>query len=186
MSLLLLLSLILAPYPQASAYAVEDVRARESTLKAAYLFQLANFVDWPEGRTPGNGGERPLRLCILGDDPFGDAIDGIAGKKARGRQLALERFADSEGVESCDVLFVSASASAELDGIFDLAAGANVLTVGDSKDFARSGGMVGLVVKGGKLRLEVNLGAAQEAGLKISAKLLELSQIVKHRKNGRT
>ncbi len=184
MSLLLLLSLIFAPYPQATAYAVDDVRARESTLKAAYLFQLANFVDWPEGRTPGNGGDQPLRLCILGEDPFGSAIDGIAGKKAGGRQLALERFATADGVEGCDVLFISASESADLAGVFELVAGANVLTVGDSKDFARSGGMVGFVVKGGKLRLEVNLGAAQEAGLKISAKLLELSQIVQHRKTG--
>ncbi len=186
MTLLLLLSLIFAPHPQAAAYAADDVRAQESTLKAAYLFQLANFVDWPEGRTPGSGGDEPLRLCILGDDPFGSAIDKVAGKKARGRQLAVERFAAAEGVEGCDVLFISDSESAELDRILDLVAGANVLTVGDAKDFARCGGVVGLVVKGGKLRLEVNLGAAQEAGLKISAKLLELSQIVKNRKIGMT
>lgn len=176
---LLVLALVLAPLPGAFAFAAGDVRAPESTLKAAYLYQLVNFVDWPE-----DGGDRPLRLCILGEDPFGAAIDVIAGKEVRGRPLALERLASAEGMESCHLLFISASEAGELGGILDHLAGASVLTVGDSKDFAESGGMVGFVVKADKLRLEVNLGAVQEAGLKISAKLLELSQIVKNRKKG--
>ena len=61
-SRLLVLGLLFACLPQAAAHAVDDVRAPESTLKAAYLFQLANFVDWPEGRTPEDGGERPAAI----------------------------------------------------------------------------------------------------------------------------
>ena len=124
-------------------------------------------------------------MCILGEDPFGSAIDYIVEKTSKGRRFSLNRFASPESLGSCHVLFISASESGGLDAILDGLRGSSILTISDLEGFARCGGMIGLVVnRKGKVDLEVNLGAAERAGLQISAKLLELSEIVKGKKRG--
>ncbi len=174
--MLALLGLLLAaPYSSLAAQA-----PREYTLKAAYVYRIAQFVDWPE-----NGSEAgPLGICILGEDPFGSAIDYIQERTARGRRFSLSRFASPESINGCHLVFISASESGRLDAILSRLEGRSVLTVSDVADFARCGGMVGLVDRQGKVGLEINRVAAEAAGLQISAKLLELSRIVKHRKKG--
>ncbi len=174
--MLLLLGLLLtAPYSSLS----EEV-SREYMIKAAYVFRIAQFVDWPEsGATAA-----PLGVCILGEDPFGSAIDYIVEKTSRGRRFSLRRYASSESLGGCHVLFISASETTRLETILSGLEGRSVLTVSDAAEFARCGGMVGLVNRQGKVSLEINQGAAEAAGLQISAKLLELSRIVKPKKKG--
>ncbi len=172
----LLLGLLLtAPYSS-----LAEEASREYMLKAAYVYRIAQFVEWPE-----NGAtSAPLGVCILGEDPFGSAIDYIEEKTSRGRRFALHRFARSESLGGCHVLYISASESARMESILDGLEGRSVLTVSDADEFARCGGMVGLVNRQGKVSLEINQGAAEAAGLSISAKLLELSRVVKEKKKG--
>jgi hypothetical protein len=66
----------------------------------------------------------------------------------------------------------------ELREILSGLRGRSILTVGDSKNFAAQGGMIGLLVENEGVRFEVNLGAANEAHLKISSKLLSLAKVV--------
>jgi hypothetical protein len=54
-----------------------------------------------------------------------------------------------------------------------------VLTVGESDGFAALGGVIGFKLEGGRVRLEVNVGAAEQSKLRISSKLLSLAHIVK-------
>ncbi len=174
--MLVLLGLLLtAPYSS-----LAEEASREYTLKAAYVYRIAQFVDWPE-----NGSESSqLDVCILGEDPFGSAIDYIQGRISGGRRFSLSRFDSPEGLGGCHVLFISTSESGRLDAILERLEGRSVLTVSDVDDFARCGGMVGLVKRQGKVGLEINRAAAEAAGLQISAKLLELSRIVKQKKEG--
>ncbi len=174
--MLLLLGLLLNAPPSSFA---EEV-SREYTLKAAYVYRIAQFVDWPEtGAAPSS-----LGVCILGTDPFGSAIDYIEEKTSRGRRFSLHRFASRESLGDCQMLFISASEADRMETILDGLAGHSVLTVSDAEDFARCGGMIGLVNRQGRVGLEINRKAAEAAGLQISAKLLELSRIVKQKKQG--
>ena len=52
------------------------------------------------------------------------------------------------------------------------------LTVSDAENFARRGGMIRFVNENNKVRLRINVGAAREAGLTISSKLLRPAEIV--------
>jgi len=176
----LLLSAILAAAPLSFA----EEPPLEYVLKAAYVYRITQFVDWPGEKAAGDASPS-FGVCILGDDPFGQTIDYIEEKQSRGRRFSLERLRKLEDAKSCQVLFISASERGSLDGILDGLEGRGILTISDLKGFARSGGMIGLVVnRKGKVDLEINLGAAEEAGLQISAKLLELSDIVEGRKRG--
>jgi hypothetical protein len=56
--------------------------------------------------------------------------------------------------------------------------GSAVLTVGESSDFAESGGMIRFCMDGNKIRFEINLAAVNAAKLKMSARLLTLAKAV--------
>jgi hypothetical protein len=52
------------------------------------------------------------------------------------------------------------------------------LTVGETDHFAQQGGVIGFIKREGKVRLEINLEAARQAGLQLSSKLLSVADSV--------
>ncbi len=56
---------------------------------------------------------------------------------------------------------------------------AGVLTVSDIPQFSQRGGMIQFVVVGNKVRFEVNLTSAQDAGLTLSSDLLKVAVAVR-------
>jgi hypothetical protein len=157
--------------------AVATAASLEYKVKAAYLYNLLLFVRWPESGSSDDL-RSPVRVCLLGRDPFGDAIDPIVQRKVGKRPIALLRLADHRDTSGCHLVFVGSSEKARLSRLLRALRDNNVLSVGDMEGFARRGGMVGLVLKGGKVRLEINRTAAREAGLRLSAKLLEVASAV--------
>jgi hypothetical protein len=75
---------------------------------------------------------------------------------------------------ACKVLFVAASqkgASKNLPSV-----GPGVLTVGEGDSFMRDGGMITFVIEGRRVRFDINLAVAENAGLKLSSKLLSVAR----------
>ncbi len=152
--------------------------AGEYQVKAAFLFNFAKFVEWPAGsfKNPSDG----IHICILGDDPFGTALSGLlAGQKINARPLIGAHFSEVKEVIGCQILFISTSERKNLRNILAAAAGGGILTVGEWDNFALDGGMIGFRLKDGKVRLEINLKATENAQVQISSKLLSLAQIIK-------
>ncbi|MCZ6453685.1 MAG: YfiR family protein [Alphaproteobacteria bacterium] len=147
--------------------------SREYLIKAAILYNFAKFASWPETVFSHPGA--PLRICVLGDDPFGAALETLHGKQVRGRPLATARIADVHDTPQCHILFVSASEEARLAQILDYVGQMPILSVADIGRFADSGGIIALKEIDNRSRIEVNLAAAKQAGLKLSSKLLRLA-----------
>lgn len=143
----------------------------EYEVKAAFLYNFTRFVSWPaKADSPG-----PLEICVFGDDPFGDLLEPMQGRKSQGRDIQL-RYPDSPAeLVGCSVLFVAQSQSRNLSDVLELARRHGMLTVSDLEEFTRRGGMVGYVKQGNVIRFEINLEAASEAGLTINSRLLELA-----------
>lgn len=168
-----------AKIPSAAAIDVPaDTAAlsREYLIKAAILFNFAKFASWPE-TTFGYPGA-PLRICVLGDDPFGPALDSLHGKQVRNRPLATARIGTLEEAPQCHILFVSSSEEANLPAILDYVGKLPILTVADIGRFANTGGIIALKEVNNRSRIEINLDAAEQAGLKLSSKLLRLADTV--------
>lgn len=149
----------------------------EYQVKAVFLFNFSQFVDWPPAAFAD--GRSPLVIGVLGRDPFGAMLDEIvSGETVNGRPLAVRRYESVEQVDACHILFIDRSRDPLLDA--DLAAlkGRSILTVGDFEGFAQRGGIVRFATVGNKIRLRVNLAAAQQAKLTISSKLLRPAEIV--------
>ena len=160
-----------------SPMCAQSAPAGEYQVKAAFLYNFAKFVEWP----PGSFADRaaPLRICVLGQDPFGEELRNIASDKIiNGRRLVVDEVADLMAARSCHILFIASSKKAEMKQIIESLRGADVLTVGDTKGFAKMGGMINLVLDDDRVRFEVNQTAAEQTGLRISFKLLRVAVLV--------
>ncbi len=153
-------------------------QAGEYVVKAAFLYNFAKFVTWPEDWDYSDTYEPSIILTILGKDPFGDAIDTIRGKLIRGKKLEITKVDRVEQIGKCHILFISSSETVQLDRILRYVSSYNVLTVSDMKKFAERGGMVHLVKDGKKVRFIINSNHIRKAGLRISSQLLKLAEIV--------
>jgi uncharacterized protein DUF4154 len=152
----------------------------EYQVKAAFLYNIGKFVEWPQPAFPDS--VAPFVIGILGKDPFGAEIDrAIAGKTLQGRPVRLQRFTDVRGIVRCHILFVSSSERERLPAVFQAIAGWPVLVVGESEEFLAAGGSVAFVVEERKVRFDIDLTAAEGAGLKISSRLLKLARNVERR-----
>jgi hypothetical protein len=149
---------------------------REHRVKAVFLFNFAQFVDWPEEAF--DGPKDSLVVGILGDDPFHEFLDEVVkGESVREHPIVIKRFRRIEDVKVCHVLFIGADEAAHLDGTVAALKARKILTVGESRDFLAHGGMILLVNEGGRVRFKVNLDALQEANLSVSSKLLRLAEV---------
>jgi len=150
----------------------------EYEAKAAFLFNFVKFVEWPsQSFADANS---PLIIGVVGDDSSSAVIDRIiSGKTANGKRLVVKRFSNFRALTQCHIVFVRSS---ERDRIRQTlaAAGEGALTVGETERFAESGGMINLIIVDGRLELEINQSTAERAGLKISAKLLNLARVIRN------
>ena len=149
----------------------------EYRLKAAFLYNFAQFVSWP--RQAFAEAQTPLVIGVLGDDPFGADLDEtVRGELVNGRPLTVRRFRKVEDVGNCHVLFVSRSEADRAGQIFASLKGRGILTVGDAEVPAMRGAMIRFVMEKNKVRLKINAEAAKAAQLTISSKLLRAADIV--------
>lgn len=151
--------------------------SREYLIKAALLYNFAKFATWPAEAF--RDARAPLRVCILGADPFGVALESIDGKRIRNRRLVTARIDEVGGAERCHVLFVSASERDRLTSILESIREQPILTVADMPWFARFGGIIALKVVQDRSRFEINIDAANDVGLSLSSRLLRLADIVR-------
>ena len=165
-----------APAVQAEANSAKASASREHRIKAAFLYNFAKFTVWPA--TAFADDKAPLRLCVLGDDPFDGALAALEGRTVKNRPIVASRPASGDPLGQCHLLFISASEHGRLGTILESLRGMPVLVVGDTPHFASSGGTIRLEIVGNKVRFEINVGAAHHAKLKLDSRLLRLGRIV--------
>lgn len=157
-----------------------DVRAnltREYDLKAAFLFNFAQFVEWPaEAFAEASS---PFVICILGEDPFGGSLEEIIAHEAiHGRKIVVRRHRNVEEISTCHILYVSASETPKVDHVLAALDGRPILTVGETDLFSTHDGIIQFRIVESRLRLRINVAAARMANLSISSQLLRQSEIV--------
>lgn len=151
--------------------------SREWELKAAFLYKFTQFVDWPGEVFPAT--DSRFVIGVLGADPFGTVLDeAVRNETVRGRKLTVERYRRVEDVKACHILFISASEAPRLNRILATLKEQPILTVADFEGFTPKGGMIRFLTESNKTRLRINAGAAKDAKLTISSKLLRMAEIV--------
>jgi len=148
----------------------------EYQVKATFLYHFSKFVDWPASTFKATNGH--LRICVMGKDPFGQSLDvTLANKSVRDHPFEIRRNPPTTELQHCHLLYLPASASSLIRALRHQVAKENVLTVGETLDFMRQGGMVQVFFDNQKIRFTVHTDAVNQTNLKISSKLLRLAKI---------
>lgn len=157
-----------------------DANSSEYQVKAVLLFNLTQFVEWPESAFPD--ANAPVVIGILGkNDPFGKILDDVVrGEKVNGRPIRVERFQKVEDIKKCHVVFITEAEQKNVQKLFAKLGNEPVLTVADVEDFNSRGGMVSLFRnRENRIRLKINPEAVKAQNLSMSSKLLRVADIVR-------
>jgi hypothetical protein len=157
------------------AESCDAVRA-EAEIKAAFVFNFAKFVQWPESAF--SRPQSPILLCLIGNDGSDAAFAAVDHKIAQGREVQVRRQVRLEDARSCHILYIAETERARLAPALQAVAGASVLTISDADRFAENGGVIGLYRLDDRMQFAVNLERARGASLQISSQLLKLARIV--------
>lgn len=152
-------------------------QSKEYQIKAAFLLNFTQFVNWPAAAFTSSNA--PLCIGVLGDDPFGSALENtVRGESIQDHRLSIRRGRRVEDLADCQMVFVSGSEHKHLKEILAKIDSRPVVTVGDMAGFAKDGGTIGFYREENKVRFEINPQAARQSGLRISSQLLGLGKIV--------
>ncbi len=168
------------PLLLASAFfcSAQNPISKEYQVKAAFLFNFTQFVEWPQNALLND--DTPLVVGVLGENPFGSYLEEIINNETvESHPLTIQYYSEVSAIENCHILFVGADKMEEMELMSDSFKSKNVLTVGDTDDFIYRGGVIRLFIEKGKIQLQINIKAAKASELKISSKLLRLAQIEK-------
>lgn len=165
--LVLAMGLALASFSHAANSAAE--------IKTAFIYNFAKFVEWPRSAFTEDHG--PLQLCS-----WGQVLEGklqlLSGREAQGHQIRVRNHDSLEGLQGCHILVLGTMSDSQRTQLLQAVARSPILTISDSGDFTEQGGMIGLFVAANRVQFSVNLNAAHTAGLKMSARMLQLAHSV--------
>jgi hypothetical protein len=149
-------------------------------VKAVFIFNFAQSVEWP---APAFENENsPVVIGIVGDrnNPVAEALEQVVkNEKIRNRSFSIVYYPDVASARKCHILYFASGVSAPSPRIFADLQQRSILTIGETEDTLRNGGVIRFVTER-TIRLRIHLKAARASGLTISSKLLRLAEVVNY------
>lgn len=173
LSLTIALAMLL---PASGSLRAQPSGSTEYLLKAAFLYNIAKFVEWPA--TPSSDTHAPLTFCTVGE-AFDGAIESVEGKQVQGHPIAIKRDPSIQSAKDCHLLFISETALGKSAILLDAVKDSPVLTVCDIRRCTDRGFMVNLQLTDNKVAIEINVEAVQHSRIKVSSQLMKLARLVK-------
>lgn len=136
-------------------------------VKASYLLNLLRFIEWPSDVFGADG---KLNLCVYGATSL-DAFYALHGELVGERTVSVERVGNisDRRINKCHILVVSGEKP-----LLSVPIGRGLLTVGEADGFTARGGIINLLLIGGRVRFELNAEMALACGFSIDPKLTRL------------
>lgn len=171
-ALFILASVVLRPI---AARAGEVRQPTEQEVKVALLYKFAKFVEWSEA---GMRDASTFRICILGHNPFGEALRLLENKRIKDLPLEVHYARELVEARACHIVFVGRDWAARFDEVLASLGSRGVLFVGDVSGFAHRGGVLEFSLDNGRVGFAINPDAARREGLAVSSKLMRLARVV--------
>ncbi len=152
----------------------EAQASREYQLKAVFLYNFAQFSEWPKDAF--ESANSPLVIGILGNDPFGRTLDEtVNGETVNSRHILIEHYRRAEDIKACHILFINQTEARQMDEIVNSLKGKPILTVCDSDNAAFAHSIICFAVENNKVHFRINQEAAKAANITLSSKLLRVA-----------
>ena len=170
------IAMLLAANEVVRAEPDDSATASEYQLKAAFVYNFAKFVEWPEGA----GAVDTVNLCVSGPEvAYATEVRVVSGKKLKGHPVTVRWLhSPADVAQQCQILFVASPGGELVRQTLAAVRDGPVLTVGECPGFLKAGGMINFLLRDSRVRFEINLAAARKAHLTISSELLRLATYV--------
>ena len=151
-----------------------DTTVGEAQAKAAFLFNVVKFVQWPPSEMPAD----TVVIGLVSRDSFRRTLESVInGKTVNGRSVVVRELHDEEEARGCQIVFFDeASDGPRRNEILKRVREGAVLTVGETSKFLAEGGLIRLYIEGDRLRFQIDPVGVQLSGLKVSAQLMSLAK----------
>jgi hypothetical protein len=151
----------------------------EHEVKAAIVYRVAKFIDWPAQSFAD--AQAFFEICVVGSAGVLQAFEPLNGRTLNGHPVAVRRVTgDMLDLQRCHAAYFPADAEGDVDYALSKLRALPVLTVGEGEHFARRGGILALTMRDQRVRFALNLRTSKQAGLTVSAQLLQLADVVGH------
>jgi hypothetical protein len=149
----------------------------EQSIKAAYLYKFAAYVEWPDGAFATESG--PLVIGVHGADFLADELRKMTVERTiGGRPIAVRSVQPFDPLDDVHILFVSAASARSLSPLAEAARTHSVLMVTESGDALERGSVINFHPVDQRIRFDVSLESADRNRLKLSARLLAVADHV--------
>jgi hypothetical protein len=171
---LFLLPMWLMAFPASAAGEGEDL---EHSVKAAFLYKFASYVEWPANASPK--AETPIAIAVTGSEVIAAELSRlVANRTAQGRPIVVKRLAPGDPLAGVHILFVGPGEVERLAQWARDAQAHSTLVVTDSRGALERGSTINFVLADRRVRFEISLDAAEKSSLKLSSRLLAVAQRV--------
>ncbi len=176
-SKILIVSIILSMFYTCTGTNAWAEEIEEYAVKAAFVFNFIKFIQWP--KTSFSHDDSPYKLCFIGDAAVAEQFKKLDGALDGARKISVTHLFSIKKCKKCNILFISRNADKLfMEKIISRVKGKPVLTIGETKDFTKFGGIINFFLTNNRLHFEININAADQQGLKFSSRLLKLAVIV--------
>jgi hypothetical protein len=152
-------------------------RASERTIKAAFLYKFAEYVDWP--MPPGESSDSPFTIGVLGSGALAeDLLRMTADRTVDERPVRVRSVTPNEAIDDLQVLFIAGEERGQLSTLLSSAKGRPILTVTETTGALSDGSIINFTVMGERIRFEISLAAAESSRLRLSSRLLAVAEHV--------
>jgi hypothetical protein len=157
------------------SYRTNAQTAREYEVKAIFLYNFVQFVEWPPSAFEDPSS--PIRIGILGANPLGRTLEEtVKNETVRNRKVVILQARQIDELKNCHMAFIARGEKGKLAEVISVVDSRPILTVSEVDGFLQMGGIVNFYLDGKKIRFEVNPETAQRQQLKISSELLALGK----------
>jgi hypothetical protein len=160
-------------------FGAEDASVSDQRIKALFLLRVAEYVEWSSS-SPAADKSKPFIIGILGKANFERVLEAELPNvpSLKGKPVKLLFAVSVSRLDTCNVVFISATEQDRLEDLLAYLKGKPILTLGDTPEYAKKGVMFNMQVREGKFSFELNLKTLRAAGLRVESRVQARALIV--------
>ena len=141
-------------------------------VQAAFLYHFGKFIDWPKGAMPAD----TFTIAVLDAKPVADELRQLAPERSvQNRTLQVREVRSVDEVGAAQILFIHEEDAKRLPRLLASLRGKPVLVVTDVAGGLQQGAAINFTIADQRLRFEISLAEAKQAGLYFSSRLLAIA-----------
>ncbi len=150
----------------------------ENQVRAQFVYNFANFVEWPEDAFSES--DTSIKICLFGDVVFAPYLYAFSGTLIGDRPLEVKKANSFDQIRSgCHILYVGEDERVRLPTFWGQIKYIYVLSIGERNGFADKGGIINILRTRDRVQFDVNIENAINNGLFLDSDLLALARVIK-------